>query len=221
MENKFEPKDFRFASGVKITLNAETVTAVADNGKAVIESKQLDNFHYTEHSQARISSFALVARTFGIGVVLIFISGDQWRALAFKSTAFNNLALWIGLLCFLVGIVAFFVEMIDVFLQLGLYKKLIASVFSDKGYSVSIGNKSGNNINFLAGEHELPIIQNLEKKLTELKKYLETQQLQPIAPITNTSDATLDNLKKLGDLYQSGILTKDEFEQKKTELLSK
>lgn len=224
---EFKPRTFNFDSGVVVTLNTETVTAVASNGRTTIESKHLDNFHYIEHIEARISSFALVARTFGIGIVLIFISGDQLKALIFQASLFNNLTLWAGLLCIIIGFIALFIEMIDLFMQLGLYKRLIAKLFSTRGYAVSIGNKSGNNINFFAGEDEISLIKSLEKKTIELKKHLETNQPQQVVvtPVaehqTKVSDNVLDDLKKLGDLFQSGILTQQEFDQKKTELLKK
>ena len=226
---KFESKYFSFDSGVKLTLDTEGATATASNGKTTIEAKQIDNFQYTEFVEPRLSSTALIARTFGIGFLLILITGNQWNALFFRANIFNILTLWLGLLCFLVGVIAFFVEMIDMFMHFGLYKKLIANIFSNKGYVITIGNLSGNNMKFVATADELNKVKRLENGIKDLKKYLETNPSQPqqqvVTPIlknqATTSDSTLDDLKKLGDLYQSGILTKEEFEQKKSSILNK
>ena len=40
-----------------------------------------------------------------------------------------------------------------------------------------------------------------------------------VKPSENPNGNTLDDLKKLGDLFQSGVLTKEEFEKKKAEIL--
>jgi hypothetical protein len=41
----------------------------------------------------------------------------------------------------------------------------------------------------------------------------------PAPPAGGISDATIDQLKKLGDLKEQGVLTQDEFDQQKQKLL--
>lgn len=117
--------------------------------------------------------------------------------------------------------------MFDAFLETGLYDKVILRFFADRGYAVTIGNKSGNNASLFAMESDFPKIKKLETAISDLKHFLENKQAQPtiVTPtpepnIKPSSTTQLDDLKKLGELFQSGILTKEEFEKKKTELLN-
>lgn len=105
--------------------------------------------------------------------------------------------MWDGFLVMLIAVFAFIIEVIDAFLELGLYNKLIGHFFSDKGYQVTIGNRSGNNIVFFAMLDELRRVKELDKKLEELKAYIiENKNPIPVAPIPQKSNDThLDDLK--------------------------
>jgi hypothetical protein len=61
-----------------------------------------------------------------------------------------------------------------------------------------------------------------QDEMTEARlEQLEAQQAYASAPAPSggVSDATIEQLKKLGELKESGILTPDEFEQQKQKLL--
>src|ERR1700747_3597651 len=79
----FEPQTFSFDSEVNISVTKEKITAVAENGSTTIESHSIDNFSHRTYSEARLSAFALIARTFGVGIVLLFFVKNQWGAMAF------------------------------------------------------------------------------------------------------------------------------------------
>ena len=103
--------------------------------------------------------------------------------------------------------------MIDSFLELGITNNIINNFFSNKGYHVTIGSKSGNNIEIIALIEDLELIKELETNIYELKKSVVKND----APIMQSSN--LDELKKLSELLNSGIITQTEFEQKKKQLL--
>ena len=225
MENKFELQIFRFGSGVVAELNEEKLLVKADNGASTIESKNLDNFKYLDFVKVRLSPFGLIARTVGIGFLLLLFCGSEVKAATFQSNIIQSLMFYAAIILFIIAVLAFFALILDSFLEFHLYERLVMNYFANRGYAVTVGNKSGNNIVFFALENELNKVKKMEGAINDLKIHLETKQTQQVTPIANnqnnTSDAMLDNLKKLGELYQTGILTKEEFEQKKTELLNK
>lgn len=57
------------------------------------------------------------------------------------------------------------------------------------------------------------------KLVEEIKAYIEQAMSQPLQPTATVSVA--DEIRKLQQLYDDGILTKDEFEAQKARLLSK
>jgi glycerophosphoryl diester phosphodiesterase len=79
---------------------------------------------------------------------------------------------------------------------------------------VTIGNKSGNNIEIIAQQEDLELIKELETKIYELKK----SAVKNDAPVIQSS-SNLDELKKLSELLNAGVITQTEFEQKKKQLL--
>ena len=80
---------------------------------------------------------------------------------------------------------------------------------------MTIGNKSGNNIELIAQLDDLELIKELEQKIYELKKSATKQN----NPIIQSQSSNLDELKKLGELLNAGIIGQDEFDKKKKQLL--
>ncbi len=235
---KFESQIFRFSSGVVVDLNENKLIAKADNGSTSIDAKNIDNVKYIKFTQPRLSVIGMITRTLiggcllALFIDLIFVN-DEWGAIFFdasiKDIFFGWLAIIIFVGSFLLAGFIWFVFVFDAFLETGLYEKFILRFFADRGYAVTIGNKSGNNASLFAMESDLPKLKKLETAISDLKHFLENKQPLPqqsiVTPtpeqnIKPSSTTQLDDLKKLGDLYQSGILTKEEFEKKKVELLN-
>lgn len=234
---KFEAQIFRFSSGVVVELNENKLIAKADNGSSSIDIKNLDNIKYLKVTQPRLSVIGMITRTLIGGCLLallidmIFVR-DEWGAIFFDASPKDIFFGWIAIIIFigsflLAGFI-WFVFVFDAFLETGLYEKFILRFFADRGYAVTIGNKSGNNASLFAKESDLPKIKKLETAISDVKHFIENKPVQqppiitptPEPNIKSTSSTQLDDLKKLGDLFQSGILTKEEFEKKKTELLN-
>ena len=199
------PKTFNFKSNVTIETNKDKVTATAPNYNKSIQSADLDNFSYVEHSEQRMSFVGVLSRMFVIGLLLVILN-----KVLFGKFQLESQAIFMG--CTLMGLafVLFLITVIDSFLELGFTNSIINNFFSNKGYHVTIGNRSGNNIEIIAQLDDLELIKELESKIYELKKSVVKNDTPVIQPNSN-----LDELKKLGDLLNAGIIDKAEFEHKK------
>lgn len=65
------------------------------------------------------------------------------------------------------------------------------------------------------------IASTIIQMLPNSRKPVETKEIDRSKVSVKNSDQVIDLIKKLSDLYESGILTEDEFTSKKVELLSK
>lgn len=92
----------------------------------------------------------------------------------------------------------------------------ISSVGTSAFEGISVGTSSGC-IKFLG-------ISNRDKIYTEIKKILadrQTKEVKASAPVTNITQvqSSADELKKFKELLDSGIITQEEFDAKKKQLL--
>lgn len=203
-------KTFNFKSGVTVETNKERIITTAPNYNKTIQSADLDNFSYVEHSEQRITFVGILARMFVVGLILLIVN-----KVLFGKLHLEKQAIFIGCLLMGVSFLAFLFTVVDSFLELGVTNNIINNYFSNKGYYVTIGNKSGNNIEIIAQLDDLELIKELESKIYELKKSAVKQD----ATVIQTQSSNLDELKKLGDLLNAGIIDQAEFEQKKKQLL--
>ena len=202
------PKTFNFKTGVTIETTKDKVTATDPNYNNSIQIADLGNFSYVEHSEQRITFVGLLARMFAVGLLLVILN-----KVLFSKFQLESQAIFIG--CALMGLafILFLITVIDSFLELGITNNIINNFFSNKGYHVTIGSKSGNNIEIIALIEDLELIKELETNIYELKKSVVKND----APIMQSSN--LDELKKLSELLNAGVITQTEFEQKKKQLL--
>lgn len=197
------PKTFNFKTGVTVETAKDKVTATAQNSSKTIQSTDLDNFSYAEHSQYRLSFWGVLARLFAVGLLLLIFSKAIFQKLNLETQA-TYLGVFLMGLSFL-GLMLF---VIDLTLELGIADNILNQFFSNKGYYVTIGNRSGNNIELIAQLDELEQIKELESTIYKLKK----SAIKSDSSIIQSS-SNLDELKKLGDLLNAGIIDKAEFEQ--------
>lgn len=210
MESRqLSPKTFNFKSGVTVEATKDKITTTAPNYNKTIQSGDLDNFAYREHTEQRITIIGLLSRMFVVGLLLLIVN-----KVLFGKFHLENQAIFMG--CVLMGIsfLAFLFTVVDSFLELGVTNSIISNYFSNKGYYVTIGNKSGNNIELIAQLEDLELIKQLESKIYELKK----SAVKNDAP-AQQQNSNLDELKKLAELLNAGIIDQAEFDQKKKQLL--
>lgn len=201
-----------FSSGVTIDINKDKIIATATNYSNTISFGNLDNFRYNETSKSRITTIGLMARTLALSFFLMIFN----KVLSFKNPHLSDILFYSGLLLMLLTFVSFLAFTLDVFLEFRFFDTIISNFFTDKGYLVIIGNKSGNNMEFYANTDDLKLIQELESEVYDIKnKYDEGFKID-----NKIGNGYLDELKKLGDLLRDGILTQVEFDIKKKELLS-
>jgi hypothetical protein len=203
------PKTFDFKTGVTVETNKDKITVTAQNSSKTIQSTDLDNFSYREHTEQRMTFVGVLARMFAVGLLLLIFS-----KMIFSKINLESQATYLGVILMGISFLAFIVFCVDLMLELGISDNIINSFFSNKGYYVTIGNKSGNNIELIAQLDELDLIKELESKIYELKKSAVKNDTSVIQPSSN-----LDELKKLSELLNAGIITQTEFEQKKKQLL--
>lgn len=207
--NTQQSKTFNFKTGVTVQTTNNKVTVTAQNANQTIQATDLDNFSYREHTEQRISFVGVLARMFVVGLVLLIVN-----KVLFGKFHMENQAIFLG--CALMGIafVLFLITVIDSQLELGITDNIVNNYFSNRGYYVTIGNKSGNNIELITELDEINLIKELESKIYELRKST-VKNNNPV----QVQSSNLDELKKLAELLNAGIITQTEFDQKKKQLL--
>lgn len=209
MENKFQPKNYHFENGVKIEIDSKKITMIDKNNHKNISSENLDNFSKQDYVQDMMSPGTLWFRFVAASIVLIGISETIWGGWSFMSWSFT-------LILIVVNIIFFMFFMIDELIEANILRRFIRAYLSYEGILVTIGNNSGNNIEFLVSPEDNDKVNQLEKAIDELKKY-KKDKLQNNK--VNQTTSNLDELKKLGDLLANKIITQEEFDIKKKELL--
>lgn len=204
------PKTFNFKSNVTVETTKNKVTAIGNNYNKTIQSEDLDNLSYSEISQQRLSFWGILARMFAIGLLLIIVS-----KVLFSKLNLENQSVYLGVILMGISFLGLMLFVVDLTLELGIADNIMNNYFSNKGYYVVIGNKSGNNIEFYAQLDDVEQIKELETKVYELKKSAIKQDI----PVLHNTTSNLDELKKLSELLNAGIITQTEFEQKKKQLL--
>jgi hypothetical protein len=208
-KDEFEPQTFTFNTEVKIEIGLNKITLNSSNGNSNIPSQNFDNFTFVEHSETSLSPAGLWFRCVGISIVILIIG-------MFKFDDYQLMPFFL----FLVGVnfLLFLLMFFDSMLHTNLYRKIIHKYFSNHGYLITIGNQSGNNIEFVSNDDEMVKIKKLESCLNKLKSEVENKTIVSEKPnVTATSN--LDEIKKLGELYKNGILTEEEFKNKKEQIL--
>lgn len=188
--------NFRFVNGAVLNIDENNITLSLSSDKNIIETKMLDTISYNLYFENRISPGGLYQRMFWIPLT---------------ATLFLNWKFSLMIYVYLAILVVIFV--FDTMLELNLCRSIVNRYFSNNYYHVEISSKTGKNINFYVSVDELNKIKNVEKSLIDLKKHLADNTVK--TEVINY----YDDLKKLNDLLNSGIITQQEFDLKKTQIL--
>ncbi|NMH26530.1 SHOCT domain-containing protein [Flavobacterium silvaticum] len=200
-----ETKTIPFASG-----SIEVTDSKISFRSAVKDIKQFQSME--RHNMGHVNSeqytylgimpiqLALRSLLFGVMLAVIAIAAD----IQFFSV--------VGVAAIVFGLVTFNLDLwVDGFLGTRFGYQLCAYFFASKGHKITIQNNSGgDHIVFYVALEQLDEAMKLESyRITERP---DTNPVQPIGGI--------HDLEKINELYQKGILTEEEFTQKKKQLLN-
>lgn len=209
---------FSFNTGVVVTFLDDSINAKAANYNSSISYNNLDNYTYKNVSIPRITPFGLAARTlvFGwiFGFIILMQVKDEWGALFFTASTFDIFLAWLSIILFagsfLISVLIFWGSVFSAAMQTSFLSRFINNYFTDHQILVIIGNKSGNNIQFYAFDDEVSKINELENEISNRKKTITNNTLQ---------DDFFSDIKKLKKLLEENLLTQEEFDLKKKQLL--
>jgi hypothetical protein len=193
-------KVFKFDSGYELLINEEKILLTQNRSKKIIESLNYDRLSYERYWENRISPGGLYARLFWIPLL---------------ATLFMNWKLSLIVYIYLGVLVVVFV--FDTMLELNICRSIVNSYFSNNYYYVEIASKTSNNIQFYVSLDELSKLKEVEKYLSDLKKRLIDKNLNKVEKIETLNYH--EDLKKLGELLNSGLITQVEFNLKKKQIL--
>jgi hypothetical protein len=211
---KTENKTIRFSTG-KLIINDTNISFHQERGNVNdVNTISRDNIGHMDKQAMRLlpkAEFVYIFRIALIGIALIvlgFIVGVgnnnyKMMYLGFVAIAFASFLMF----CY---------YWIDGLFGVEITQSILLKFHGVDAYRIVVQNIfGGTNLMFLIRDEEV-------SKLPKLENY-KMDKIHKVENVVNQNVNTnsLDDLKKLGDLYQGGILTKEEFEQKKTELLNK
>lgn len=216
------PFSIRFRNGVSVTIDlAETVIR---DGATVISgsTRNLDLLSYTEFYEPRISRGGLWARVLGV-LILLFLANSFFFDVALQNESTGAAApiLTFDLIIIGVGVLYFFLEMLDTMLELGISQSIIRNHFSDIAYHVVIPSNGGKDLEFIVPREDLHKILSLKTGLEQIKAEPPSNNQESSKQSTSdeTTSDNLDKVKQLNELLTEGVITQDDFDRKKKELL--
>ncbi|WP_281637036.1 SHOCT domain-containing protein [Flavobacterium marginilacus] len=209
---------FSFSTGVNITFLNDSLNVNSTNYNSSISYDNLDNYTYENVTKPRVTPFALAVRTLVLGWAIAFTITipikDEWGGIFFTASSSDIFLAWSSIIIFvcsfLISGLIFWGYVFSAAIQTTFLSRLINNHFSDHGILVTIGNKSGNNIEFYALDNEVSKITEVEKEILNRRKSITDGASQ------NTS---YSDLKKLKQLHEEGIITEQEFDLKKKQIL--
>jgi hypothetical protein len=208
MKKTFKPKKHHFKNGIEIDINEHKITISEGKDKKTLNSENIDNFSQREYFKDLLTPGGLMFWTpviTGVFVILVEMLFGGWSTFSWG----------FFLVMLLINILAFIILIIDALLELNLFRMFIRKFLSTESIRVTIGNKSGNNLDFLVYPEEHTKVVQLEKTVEELRKY--KNEIHQSANSKATS--SLDELEKLASLRDKGVITEGEFNLKKKSLL--
>jgi len=196
-------KTYEFASG-KIEVTDEKITFRSTiRDLTQFQSMERYNMGYVNSEQfsyLSIMPIQIALRSILFGVITAII------AVIANSEVFSA----VGVVMIIFGFLLFNVDLwVDGLMGTKFGYRLCSYIFGSKFHKITIQNNSG-------GDHILFYVALDE--LDEAKK-LETYKIKD-RPAVQVKSSSIDDLEKISELYKKGILTEDEFTQKKKQLLN-
>jgi hypothetical protein len=207
-----------FNTGVVVTFLNDSLNVKASNYNSSIDYKNLDNYTYKHVSVPKVTPFALAVRTLVLGwacaFAIIVPVKDEWGALFFTASSLDIFLAWSSIIIFvssfLISGLILWVHLFSAAMQTSFLSRFINTYFSEHRILAIIGNKSGNNIEFYVLDNEVSKIKRVEEKISDRKKFTTNDTHQ---------NEFYSDIKKLKKLYEEDIITKEEFDLKKKQIL--
>lgn len=204
-----ERKTISFAPDTIITFEESKMTFRGQGVNNYINNENLDTVSYISVSQRRIGFIALWFRlslyVALLGVVMIVVEG-----LLFDTAESVVAMLTTGLVVGGIAPLLLFLMVVDLMIGTNVTNSILDKYYSLNAFKVTIGNKSGNNIDFHVALDE-------ESGLIALRECIE--RIKANTGVQSNTSSDLDGLRKLDSLLKDGILTREEFDLKKKQLL--
>jgi hypothetical protein len=172
-----------------------------------------ENIGHQDKQKMRLlpkQEFVYIFRNFIIGVIISIVG--------FIFGLYSNyfILLYIGLaLIFFAGFLYFSWMWLDTILGLNIARPIFLSLYGVDAVRVVVQNiYGGNNLQFLVRQEE----QSKIPKFESFKK----EKVYSVENVSNTEtnkNGNLDDLEKIAELLKKGILTQEEFELKKKQIL--
>lgn len=224
MENT--KKIFSFKSGLRVTFQNDDMVINTSSYNSSINYVDIVNYTYSNVSIPRISQIGLATRVLVFGWIASFIIlipvKDEWGALFFTASSMDIFLAWISITIFissfLVAAFVFLGLVFSTFMEISFLNRFIEKYFSDNGILAVIGNKSGQNIKFYALNEELSKVKSVNEEIA-VRKTIANENIK-----LNNTNSQLRNdfhsdLKKLNELLIDNIITQEEFDLKKKQIL--
>lgn len=156
--------------------------------------------------------FQYCFRMAAIGVLGLILSGVMY----FNHIEFWKILIWLSWVFFVGGALMLFIDVfIDGLFGFNIAYRFFASIIGHKGYNIVVKNKSGNNLlEFFAEESEKDQITYFIKSL----KKNASNEINHSVPLEISND-NINKIEKLVELHKQGLLTDDEFQKMKSQLL--
>jgi len=197
------------------------LTVTATNFKRSIDFKYLDSAVSNTIYIPRISVLALACRStiFFVllaGLSMIMISPNNWNGFIWIS-----IFLWICAFASFNTIFGSYALGLMFGIKRGVWTSVIERYFSDYKYQVTIGNKNGNTIliNAQINNVNKNKILLLQDNIEQIKTMVYNESLKPKIDILEKSHDYIKQLNSLNELLKSGILTQQEFDLKKKQII--
>ena len=210
-----------FDTGIQVDFEDEKISmrAQAMNLNQFIDAESLDNFSFHSVYLPQKTILSLWFRVILFTMLLLVV--EVLAILVFTGEFLSGSFLGGLVIIYLTGFIPpayLVVAGIDILIGTNFISGIIEKYYSIQAYLVTIGNKSGNNIAFYANFNEKEKITMVQKECEQIKSESKMKAVKNDA-FTISSSSNLNELKKLGNLFKDGIISQDEFDKKKAQLL--
>lgn len=198
-------KDIEFETGL-LKVDEESISLQWGENNISMYRWQIGRVDVQTLKELRLMPIMYGFRLGAIAIVPIILS------FVFK----NHFMSWIGTIMMCSAFLIVFGDIFGRLFGLTLIESILMRIIGNEFTEVRVQNTSGQDMEFYILPEEKSKTRSIANLRIEKKEKIESS----VTPTTSTAnESNLDKLKKIGELYKSGLLSEEEFNQKKSELL--